>query len=151
MFKIYEIGYNETLDDVSNKFNIPTDIIYRLNGELATIYPGMKIVIPNVDIGPYLKHIVQKGENVYMIGNKYGVNYKDILLLNGLNEGDYIYPNQELIILKNDYNSYISKENDTIEEVSKKLGINQTKLLKDNNSIYILPGQVLLYKKEKSA
>lgn len=89
---------------------------------------------------------IEKGDNLFKISKKYNINPLLLSSLNGLNMDDYIYPDQELLIPKKGYTYYITTEGDTISIVADKFEIDQDKLL-DNNTIYLLPGQLLVYKK----
>ena len=64
--------------------------------------------------------------------------------MNGLNYSDYIYPNQLIMIPKANYSYYITKEGDTLDSVSKVLGVSREKLLGENDIIYLLEGQMLV-------
>lgn len=99
---------------------------------------------------PFETYIVKKGDNIYEISKEYGTNYKEILLLNGLEENDYIYPNQELIVLKKDYDMYLVKDNETINDIANKINVAAEDLVKQNASLYLIPNQVVIYKKEKT-
>ena len=43
-------------------------------------------------------HVVQEGENLTIIADRYGVSVFDLMLVNGLDEDDVIQPGQELLI-----------------------------------------------------
>lgn len=45
----------------------------------------------------YSKYLVNQGDNLYKIANKFGVSVKDLMNANGLT-GSLIYPNQVLLI-----------------------------------------------------
>ncbi len=59
---------------------------------------------------------------------------------------DYIYPNQKILIPKSGYSFYITKDGDTLEMVSQKFKRNLKDLLELNNTIYLLPGQLMINK-----
>lgn len=89
---------------------------------------------------------IDKGDSLYSIAKRYNINPMLLSALNGLNNDDYIYPNQELLIPKSDYSYYITKEGDTIDLVSEKFNTNKNELM-NSNTIYLLPGQLLVHKK----
>ncbi len=60
---------------------------------------------------------------------------------------DYIYPNQTILIPKNNYSYYITAEGDTIGEVVKAFNTNIDKFLNENKTIYLMAGQLLVNKK----
>ncbi|MDE7478143.1 MAG: LysM peptidoglycan-binding domain-containing protein, partial [Lachnospiraceae bacterium] len=61
---------------------------------------------------------------------------------------DYIYPNQELLIPRTGVQIYITKENDTLKDMTRKFGTSAEKLTMMNENIYLLPEQLLVFKKE---
>ena len=48
------------------------------------------------------------------------------------------------MIPKANYSYYITKEGDTLDSVSKVLGVSREKLLGENDIIYLLEGQMLV-------
>lgn len=92
-------------------------------------------------------YTIDKGDNLYKIGKMYNINPNLLASLNGLDINDYIYPGQVLLIPNQNYSYYITKEGDTLELVSKTFNISKDKLLKDNDTIYLLEGQMLVNKK----
>ena len=59
---------------------------------------------------------------------------------------DYIYPDQEILIPKSNYSYYVTKDGDTIDIVANKFNVNGQQLLSTNETIYLLPGQLLVKK-----
>ena len=66
--------------------------------------------------------------------------------LNGLEVDEYIYPKQTLIIPKKGIQYYITKEDDTLKQVSNVFGTNEESVVKQNKPIYLLPGQMIFYR-----
>ena len=89
---------------------------------------------------------IEKGDTLYKISREYNINPMLLAALNGLNNDDYIYPDQEILIPKNGYVYYITAEGDTIDIVADKFNASKNELMKDN-TIYLLPGQLLIHKK----
>ena len=94
----------------------------------------------------YTYYTVNSGDTLYSISKKFNVNPKLVSELNGLKEEEYIYPNQTIIIPKKGIQYYITKDNDTLSLVAKIFNINENLLLKDNKTIYLLPGQMIFYR-----
>lgn len=148
MYSIYQIQVGDTLDTIANKVGTTKQILLTINGITdSNLIPGNFIVIPmNVNL-PFTTYVVKKGDNIYEIARNYGVEYETLLEINGLGKDDYIYPNQEIIIPNKDFNIYVTKENDSLALVAQKLGAEQTDIIRDNATIYLLPEQLILYKK----
>jgi LysM repeat protein len=152
MYKIYVVEYDDTLNRIADKFSVSTEVIERLNGAnvVKNLTPGMQIVVPATSDTPFFSYIVEKGDSVYEIARKNNVNYRDLLLINGLDENDYIYPGQEILIPRAGYSIYLAAENDTVNTVSSKLGLKPSELISQNGSLYLMPNQIIIYKKEKT-
>lgn len=91
-------------------------------------------------------YIVKKGDNLYEIARKNNIDVNDLLLINGLEKDDYIYPDQKILIPKSNYKIIITKDNDTIDSISKRLNIPASDLIKQNN-LYLVPEQLIVYRK----
>ena len=97
------------------------------------------------DSGTYFEYYkIKSGDTLYAIARKYNINPELLASLNGLNNNDYIYPDQMILIPKNGYSYYITKSGDTLENVAKLFGINVDSLLNQNEVIYLLDGQLLV-------
>ena len=146
MYKIYTIEYGDTLDSIANKFSTTKSFLERINSSLTNIYPGFEIIVPISSNSPFETYIVKKGDNIYEISKEYGTNYKEILLLNGLEENDYIYPNETIMVPKQGYSYYITKAGDTLNLVANTFNTNVSNLLKNNETIYLQEGQLIVNK-----
>jgi LysM repeat protein len=108
----------------------------------------------------YLYHTVQKGENLYKIGKKYGKTPEEIKKLNNLKTST-IYPGQKLIVgveklsgkknvdLVKEY--YTVKKGDTLSKISKNFGVSIEQLKKMNGlkNSKLKVGQKLIVKVKK--
>lgn len=92
-------------------------------------------------------YTIKKGDNLYEIARNYNINPKLLAAINGIKENEYIYPNQELLIPKSGFSYYITAEGDTLKEVSKAFKTTPEKLMNYNETIYLLPEQILVYKR----
>jgi LysM repeat protein len=100
-------------------------------------------------------YVVQSGDNLWLIGQKFGVTADAIKKLNGLTS-DMIYPKQQLKIpqsssednqptVQPDYLIYTIKSGDTLWAISQKYNttVDTIKTLNDLTSNMIYPGQQL--------
>lgn len=151
MYQIYQVEPNDTLASIAGRFNTTIDEIRRING-IGLNYlltPGTYIVIPNMKNNLYTTYVVQKGDNLYSIAQNNGTTVKSLLLINGLNENDYIYPDQQILIPRNGVNIYITEE-ETLNDVAEKTGNTALDLIEQNETIFLLPEQVIIYKKREN-
>ncbi len=95
----------------------------------------------------YFIYEIKKGDSLYKISKEFNVNTKLLSELNGLNIDDYIYPGQMILVPKKDVSYYITKEGDTLKLVSNIFNVNEQDIVKNNETIYLLPEQMIYYKK----
>ena len=95
----------------------------------------------------YFVYEIKKGDSLYKISKEFNVNTKLLSELNGLNIDDYIYPGQLLLVPKKDVSYYITKDGDTLKLVSDIFGVKEEDIIKNNNTIYLFPEQMIYYKK----
>ena len=106
----------------------------------------LNLKIPTDETEYYEYYIINEGDTLYGISRKYNINPELLASINGLNMDDYIYTNQRLIIPKSNCSYYITAEGDTLKTVSDMFNINKDKLLAENKTIYLLPGQIMVNK-----
>lgn len=148
MYDKYLIKEGETLEDIASRFNTSVDMILNINDMYSREYlrAGEEIIVPKNQESYFTYYTVNQGDSLYQIARKYNINPSLLALLNGLNMEDYIYPNQRLIIPKSGYSFYITKDGDTLEIVRDKFNKNWEDILKYNETIYLLPGQLMVNK-----
>ncbi|MBP3920533.1 MAG: LysM peptidoglycan-binding domain-containing protein [Bacilli bacterium] len=144
MYQLYEIMDNDTIDSLVEKIGTTKEELIRINGNF-NFEKGNLIIVPNNnDI--YYKYIVKSGDTLYGISKMYNQDINILYEINGIKEGDYIYPGEEIMILKNNVRGYITNENDTIKKVSDKMMIPIEEIIKNNQEIYLLPEQLIVHK-----
>ncbi|MDO4376105.1 MAG: LysM peptidoglycan-binding domain-containing protein [bacterium] len=94
----------------------------------------------------YEYYTIRKGDNLYQIAKSYNVNPSLLAALNGLDLNEFIYPNQVIMVPKKDYSYYITKDGDTLALVANTFETTQDQLLKNNETIYLREGQLIVNK-----
>lgn len=150
MYKIYQVEYGDTLDLIAQKTNTTVDNIKKLNGftNNEDISVGSLIIVPKVQDDIFMNYKVKKGDNIYSIARAYNVNPEMLLMINGLDRDDYIYPDMMLLIPKSSVNLYITKDGDTYNDVAMMLGMSAGDLNDENKRIYVLKDQLVIGKKD---
>lgn len=148
MYKIYVINEGDTLESIANKFSTSVDVLEKIN-DIKQLIPGEEIIVPNNKEIPFIIYKVNKGDTLFDIARRNSVNYKDLILINGIKEGEYIYPNQEILVPKPDIGVYTIENPETLTQIANKIGTTIQNIIDQNASIYLLPNQLILYKKEK--
>lgn len=149
MFDSYIIKTGDSLDSLSRKYNVSKDYLIDINNMyyIDDFREGKEIIVPNNDTY-FNTYKIEKGDTLYAIARKYNINPELLITLNGLNKDDYIYPNQEIMVPKNNYSYYITAKGDTLNTVKELFNAPYEKLNKYNQSIYLLPDQLIVMKKE---
>lgn len=147
MFEKYIIQKNDTLDIIAQKFKTTPSNILDINNIYYAdqLREGTELIVPKTK-DYFTVYTINQGDNLYQIAKRYNINPTLLAAINGLSESDYVYPKQELLIPKSEYSYYITNDGDTLDLVASKFGTNGENLL-SINTIYLLPGQLLVNKK----
>ena len=151
MYKIYTVKKGDTLSSLAKKYNISVDDLKKINSYIPVepLVENQKIIVPNSKRDLFTVYEINKDDTMYDIAKKTNSNLDDLLNLNGLKEGEYIYPGEEILIPTEGTKFVITKEGDTISDVVNELGTNELQLRLQNDAIYLRPEQLLVYKKEE--
>ena len=144
MYGIYQVTMNDDLEKIANEVGTTKENLMQINGivEDMILRPGSFIIVPKYD-NNYTKYIVEKGDNMYSIAKKNNVDYKALLKLNGLDEDDYIYPNETILIPKG-FNIYITEE-ETLNDIENKIKIDKKNIVENNPKLIIKEDQIIRY------
>lgn len=148
MYDKYLIRYGDTLSNIAKKFNTKESIIMELNNIPFPdmIREGKEIIVPINKEKYFEYYTIEKGDSLYGIAKRYNINPDLLAILNGLDSDDYIYPNQEILIPKSNYSYYVTKQGDTLDIVTKRFNTSHKNLIENNDTIYLLEGQLLVKK-----
>ena len=134
--KIHIVKSGDTISSISKFYSINKDLIIKLNNlkDENYIFVGQNLIISESSenltkqsdlIKNY--HIVQTGENLTDISNKYTLKVKELIEINNLNNPDSIKVGQKLIIRKKNiinsenYEATENKKNNDLNELDKKI------------------------------
>ena len=134
--KIHIVKSGDTISSISKFYSINKDLIIKLNNlkDENYIFVGQNLIISESSenltkqsdsIKNY--HIVQTGENLTDISNKYNLKVKELIEINNLNNPDSIQVGQKLIIRKNNttnsenYEANKNNKNNDSPELDKKI------------------------------
>jgi membrane-bound lytic murein transglycosylase D len=177
----HTVRRGETLSHIADKYNIPVARLKQLNSlKDNVIYPGQKIVLGSssasssgttstqIEKGTEF-HVVQKGETLSHIADKYIIPVRTLQAINNL-KGNTIFPGQKIYLgtinttLKYDQdtpktdsesgpNYHVIKNGETLSHVADKYLIPVAELRRINNlkSNTIYPGQKIYLSENKSS
>ena len=147
MYQVYNITSDIDLESLSSMLNISLDELKRINKFIPDkLFSGDSIVIP-FDDGIYMNYVVKKGDNLYNIADIFNQDINNLYLINGIKKGDYIYPGQSIMIPKENVSVYVTKDGDSIDSVSKKMGISNIDLISENKDLYLVSDQLIINKR----
>lgn len=149
MFESYLIKNGDNLDSVANNYGVSKEYLIDINNLYYAddFQEGREIIVPKSEDVYFNKYTIEKGDTLYAIGRKYNINPDLLAAINGLDKDEYIYPNQEIMVPKNNYSYYITASGDTLNIVKDVFNTSYEKLLKENKTIYLLPEQLIVFKK----
>lgn len=149
MFDKYLVKENDSIRSIANKWGVSPKTIMELNNIYyeSDLRAGMEIVVPKDKEKYFNVYVIESGDSLYKISEKYDINPNLLAALNGLDMDDYIYPGQELLIPKSGYSYYITAEGDTLDTVANLFKKSTLDLINENESIYLLKDQVLVSKR----
>lgn len=144
MYQVYKVLSDDTFSSIADRCGIDVSELERINGG-SSFDVGDMIVVPNNSM--YITYVIKKGDNLYSIAKSYNQDVNTLYNINGIKEGDYIYPGEELLIPRRDVFTYVTVSGDTINSVSGKSSIPVSELISSNDFI-LEPGQLIMYERE---
>lgn len=147
MYQIYQVNYGDTLDSIADKFNTSLDELMKINSDM-NFTAGSYMVVPSINNEIFKTYKVKSGDNLYQIAKEYNISVDDLASINGLEKNDYIYPNQEIIVPTGSSFVYVTKNEDTIDTISKKMNVNYDDIIDQNKRLYLVPDQLVVLKKQ---
>ncbi len=144
----YIVKQNEQLSDIAGKFGISVEDILKVNNyNLTNLKPGDKINVPTRVNENFDSYVVKKGDTLYKIASIHNIDVNTLAEVNGIKTYDYLYPDQILIIPRSNVEVYVTQLGDTLDTVALKLGSSKETLIEENKIIYLLPEQLIVYRK----
>ena len=130
---IYVVKKGDTLFDIAKLKGVTVNEIKEANNlKTDTLQIGQVLNIPTPSSGE-INYIVQKGDNLYTIANKYDVTIDDIKKLNNLSTTTLQIGQILKIPGSSNYNTYIVQKGDTLWDIANKYGTTVNKLMTINN------------------
>lgn len=150
MYRIYQVEYGDTIQGIATKTGTTANNIKNINGlnSDADLVVGSLIIVPREENQLFQTYTVKRGDSIYSIAKAYNVDPSTLLLLNGLNKDDIIYPNQEITVPRSGVVVYVTRQGDTINGIINNLGIDANTLNKENERIFVIEDQLIVHKKE---
>ena len=130
---IYIVKKGDTLFDIAANKGVTVSQIKEANNLKSDLLQiGQVLNIPASSSGE-INYIVQKGDNLYSIANKYDVTIDDIKKLNNLSTNILQIGQVLKIPGSTNYNTYIVKKGDNLWDIANKYGTTVKKLMTINN------------------
>lgn len=97
----------ESLSSLASRFGITADQLIEANSILNTmpVQPGMILTIPGgrpatLPQNGYIEYVVQSGDSIYKIANRFRLNYRNIIAQNPqIPNPDVIWPGQIIYLV----------------------------------------------------
>lgn len=148
--EIYIVKENDTLESIANYFNIPASEIIKANSLVSpyTLKVNQTLNIPTTVAAIFDYYTIKEGDTLYKIATENNINVNTLAQINGIDTNEYIYPGQTLLIPKQGIITYITGMGDTISSVSRFFNTTPQELIYNNNNIYLLPDQLIVFRKQ---
>lgn len=149
MYDIYVVKEGDTLEKLAKEFQLPIFDIIRMNG-IENIYeltPGLELKLPIKEHTAFTFYNIKPGDTLYSIAREKHTSPEYIVLLNGLNPNEYIYPNQQILVPREDIAIYLTKQGDSIQSIARSTNERPEDLLLYNHKMLLLPEQLIAYKR----
>jgi LysM repeat protein len=154
----YIVQPGDTLYKIARKFNTTVEAILAANNipNPNLIYPGQLLEIPEEPVPPEkgFYYIVQPGDTLYRIAQRYNVSLTELIRVNQIPPPYIIYPGQRIFIPGVEPPKpppggkvYIVRPGDTLYSIAEKFNVPLDALIRLNNiprPDLIYPGQRLL-------
>lgn len=148
MYTIYNVGYGDSLEKIASYYNTDVETLKEINNypDNYSVSMGEQVIVPNIRNNRFITYVIKKGDNLYDIARRYNVDVNTLMMLNGLEKEEFIYPNQEIIVPRDKVKVYVTKQGDTLENVLARQNISLDELYSRNREIYLLPEQMIILK-----
>ena len=139
---VYIVKKGDTLWDIARKYNITVNELKELNNlstNLLKIGQILKVkktdqttnIPEDLETQSINTYVVQKGDNLYSIANKYDTSVEELKNINNLSTN--IIQIGQVLKIPSKYKEYIVKKGDTLWDIARKNNTNVTTLTKINN------------------
>ena len=158
---LYTVRWGDTLYSLAARYGTTVEAISALNGisRPDQIQAGQQIKIPKSGAAAppsetAAEYIVQAGDNLNAIANKFGVTVEALMRANGLTNPDFIYVGQKLVIpaagvaepAPSGGRTHVVKPGESIDMIAAMYGTTREAIVAANNLAnpnWIYVGQVL--------
>lgn len=148
--EIYTVKKEDSLWKIANKYNTTVEKLKSANNlKTNTLSVGQKLVIPSISVSPEVSdtYIVQKGDSLWSIANKFNMTVSELKNLNNLTNN--LLSIGQVLKIKDSSNNgkttYTVQKGDSLWVIANKYGITTEELKSYNNltSNLLSIGQVL--------
>lgn len=148
--EIYTVKKGDSLWKIANKYNTTVEKLKSANNlKTNTLSVGQKLVIPSISVSPEVsdRYIVQKGDSLWSIANKFNMTVSELKNLNNLTNN--LLSIGQVLKIKDSSNNgkttYTVQKGDSLWVIANKYGITTEELKSYNNlkSNLLSIGQVL--------
>lgn len=156
--EIYTVKKGDSLWKIANKYNTTVEKLKSANNlKTNTLSVGQKLVIPSISVSPEVSdtYIVQKGDSLWSIANKFNMTVSELKNLNNLTNN--LLSIGQVLKIKDSSNNgkttYTVQKGDSLWVIANKYGITTEELKSYNNltSNLLSIGQVLKISQGKTS
>lgn len=147
MYNEYIIKDKDTLSSIARDNNISLEeLADAIDWEDLELEVGQKILVPLASDRPLTYYTIEQGDTLYSIADAYGLDVKDLAKLNKMDVNQTLFVGGRIVVPKEGYNFYVTEDKDTVKEILRKTGKNCEEIIRDNQTLLVQPGQLIIYK-----
>lgn len=138
-YLIYKVKSGDSLWDIAKEYNTTVATLKKINNLTSDkLTVNQQLFIPKSDNSSVkntgeINYVVQKGDNLWTIANKYDTTINDIKNLNNLKTNTLQIGQVLKIPGSTNYNTYTVKKGDSLWKIADKYGTTVNKLMTINN------------------
>lgn len=133
----YTVKQSDTLYSLSKKYDVTIEKLMEANKlPSEKIIVGQQLLVPSEHPKEYYSYTVQKGDTLFSLAQKYGVNVDELMMQNNKKTDQIVIGEQILVpvemITKNEEAIYTVLPGDTLWGIAERFGITIGELVKKN-------------------
>ena len=141
----YVVKQGDNLQKIADYYGVNLNALKEYNNLIDdSLEEGMLIKIPSSS--PLTYYVVKNGDDLYSIANKFLIPVEYLTKINNIKVGEYLYPEQKLLVPKQGYQIYFTKQGDSINSIVNKLELTSANIV-NNKDLYLTEDQLVIYQK----
>lgn len=153
VIKSYEVKENDTIESICKENKMSVEEFLAINPGTVGVVDGDKVnVLVDHQVREYRHYLVEEGDTIESLVEKYQLDINILFAVNGLIEGQVLEPGEILVLLTEEaiYETYEVKKDETIGDLAEKFDVEVTAIMDLNQITEVIPGEKVLIPSRKA-